>query len=68
MHQHPANCPIFLLTQPGTFEQPAGEVVEMPTWTTGDVVCGDAEAHLPSNTGEGPLELILLELKGRAAF
>jgi quercetin dioxygenase-like cupin family protein len=68
MHHHPANCAIFLMDQPGTFEQPDGEVVEMPAWTTGQVECVDAEAHLPTNMGEEPLELVLLELKGRATF
>lgn len=68
MHHHPGNCAVFLTTQPGTMELPSGEVMEMPAWSTGDVECTDAEAHLPSNVGEEPLELILLELKGRAAL
>ena len=67
MHSHPANCAIFLINQPTTFELPTEEVVELPTTTTGEVLCRDAEAHLPTNTGEEGLELVLLELKGREA-
>ncbi len=52
MHHHPANCVIFLKDQPTTFELPSGEVVEAPQGETGQVACGDAEAHLPTNTGD----------------
>ncbi|MFQ5680149.1 MAG: hypothetical protein ACE5HP_11905 [Gemmatimonadota bacterium] len=65
MHHHPANCAVFLHDQPVTFELPTGEVVEAPAATSGQVVCSDAEVHLPTNVGEEPLELVLLELKGR---
>lgn len=30
--------------------------------------CGDAEVHLPTNTGDASLEVIVVELKGRDAF
>ncbi len=68
MHNHPANCAIFLISQPSTFEMPDGEIQEIPAASAGDVLCSDAEVHLPSNAGEGALELILLELKGRAVL
>lgn len=68
MHMHPASCAIFLSDQPTTMELPSGEVEEMPAHETGDVECFDAEAHLPTNTGDEGLELILVELKGRAAL
>ena len=67
MHSHPANCAIFLASQTGSFELPDGEAVEVP-FEAGQVVCEDVEAHLPTNTNEGTLEVIILELKGREAF
>ncbi len=65
MHHHPANCAIFLINQATTFELPNGDVQEIPIATTGQVQCSDAEVHLPTNTGEDALELVVLELKGR---
>lgn len=68
MHMHPANCAIFLSDQPTRMELPSGEVEENEPQPTGHVECGDAGAHLPTNAGDGGLELILVELKGRATF
>lgn len=68
MHYHPANCAIYLTDQSATFELPSGEVEEVPAEEPGSVNCVDAGAHLPTNTGDQPLELVLLELKGRATF
>ncbi len=68
MHHHPANCAIFLGSQLTTFELPDGTVEEPPATELGQVLCSDAHDHLPTNVGDGPLELVLLELKGRAAF
>ena len=65
---HPAGCAIFLIAQPSTFELPDGEVQENPRATTGHVQCSDADVHLPTNTGEGASELVVLELKGREVF
>ena len=65
MHYHPASCAVFLGVQMATFEMPDGEVVEPPATEIGEVQCADAEAHLPTNVGDGSLELVLLELKGR---
>jgi oxalate decarboxylase/phosphoglucose isomerase-like protein (cupin superfamily) len=68
MHHHPANCAIFLGVGMTTFELPDGEVIEAPATELGEVMCGDADVHLPTNVGDEPFELVLLELKGRAAF
>lgn len=68
MHSHPANCAIFLALESGTFELPDGEVMGMPAVEPGYLQCNDAEAHLPTNTGEGPIEVVLVELKGRETF
>ncbi len=68
MHHHPAHCAIFLIVQPGTFELPNGDLEEVPTATTGEVLCLDAQVHLPTNTGDDVLELVVVEFKGRAAL
>lgn len=68
MHHHPAGCAIFLHDQPTTMELPDGEMIENEGYETGHIQCGDADAHLPTNVGDGELELILLELKGHAAW
>jgi quercetin dioxygenase-like cupin family protein len=68
MHNHPANCAIFLGDMPTTFELPDGEIIEVAETALGQLQCTDAEAHLPTNVGEETGELVLLELKGRAAF
>lgn len=68
MHRHPAGCAIFLSDQPTRMELPSGEVEEHEPVETGHVRCDDAGAHLPTNAGEEGLELVLLELKGRATL
>ncbi len=67
MHRHPANCAIFITATTGTFTLPNGETVNA-SGTPGQVQCGDAEVHLPTNTGEASFEVIVVELKGREAF
>ena len=68
MHHHPASCAVFLKGQPGTFELPTGEVEEMPATTPGQVVCWDAQVHLPTNMGEEANDLVIVEFKGREAL
>jgi hypothetical protein len=67
MHRHPANCAIFLNDSATQFELPNGDVVDAPG-TAGQVLCGDAEVHLPTNTGQTPVEVVVVELKGRDTF
>lgn len=67
MHRHPANCAIFLTDISSRMELPGGEAVDSQA-RAGDVRCFDAEVHRPSNTSDGPLELILVEFKGRETF
>ncbi len=67
MHRHPANCAIFITDVTGTFGLPNGETVEAGG-TSGQVQCGDAEVHLPTNTGDASFEVIVVELKDREAF
>ena len=69
MHRHPPNCAIFLRDQPVTMESPDGEVTAAQAADVGTVACTEAEVHLPTNTGDSELELILVEFEdgGRTA-
>jgi quercetin dioxygenase-like cupin family protein len=65
MHSHDASCAIFLSDGNMRMELPDGSSSEPPLSAMGTVNCSDAEAHLPSNVGDTPVELILVEMKGR---
>ncbi len=65
MHSHPAHCVIYLQSQPVTFQLPSGETVPAETAERGSAMCLDGQVHLPTNTGTGPVEVILVEMKGR---
>lgn len=67
MHRHPANCAIFLTDLTARMERADGEAAHLEAGR-GQVLCGDAEVHRPSNMADEPLELILVELRGREAF
>lgn len=69
MHSHPAHCIIYLSGGSSIqFELPTGEAVDAPAGQAGALNCGvDAGSHLPTNTGDAPTEVILIELKGRAS-
>ncbi len=62
MHRHPANCIIWITAPP-----PSGEVEDVEAPSTGLVNCQDSEAHTPEGSSS-PIELVLLELKGRETF
>ncbi len=62
MHYHPAGVAVFLVDQKVQFTLPDGETVELES-KTGEVIWTEAGKHLPKNMGDGPLELILVELK-----
>lgn len=67
MHSHPAHCVVYLGPIAGTsFQLPSGETVAGETADIGDVTCVDAGSHLPTNTGTAPVEVMLIEMKGRA--
>ena len=67
MHYHPANCAIFLAAGSGHMELPDGKV-ESTSFRPGDVMCVDAEMYRPSNAGDAPFELVLVEMKGRESL
>lgn len=67
MHYHPAHCVVYLGPTGGTtFQLPSGETVAAPSGGVGDVTCVDATSHLPTNTGTSPVDVMLIEMKGRA--
>jgi quercetin dioxygenase-like cupin family protein len=67
MHHHPAYCSVILVQVAGvTFELADGSVEDAPGGDLGELSCVDAQVHSPTNAGDGDLEAILIELKGRA--
>jgi quercetin dioxygenase-like cupin family protein len=65
MHSHDANCAIFLVDGDMHMELPDGSSSVAPANAMGVVECTDASAHLPTNVGYAPVELVLVEMKGR---
>ena len=65
MHSHDANCVVFLSGGEMAMEFPDGSTGPAPANTPGEVNCGDAVTHLPSNVGNTNAEVIMLEMKGR---
>jgi quercetin dioxygenase-like cupin family protein len=66
MHEHPANIAVFLTDGRVTFTTPDGKSEEV-TIKAGATMWGPGEKHLPANVGDKPFELVLVELKGKAA-
>ena len=66
MHSHPATVAVFLTDAKGQFAFPDGKKQDF------DVKAGQsqyqaASTHLPENTGDKDMEVIVVELKGHAA-
>ena len=66
MHSHPATAAVFLTDAKGQFTFPDGKT------QTFNVKAGDAQyeaavTHLPENTSDAPMDVIVVELKGHAA-
>jgi hypothetical protein len=59
-HSHVAYCAIE--TSDSSLKEPTGPVSNSKT---GQVFCGDATAHAPTNVGKGVAESIVVEFKGR---
>ena len=66
MHSHPDSVAVFLADQTGKFTYPDGKSEDV-TMKTGEAKFTPAGVHLPENTGKGPLDLILVELKKPSA-
>ena len=66
MHYHPKSVATFLTDANGQFHMPDGSTVPMNA-KAGSTVWEAAGKHAPENTGDQPLELILVELKHSSA-
>jgi quercetin dioxygenase-like cupin family protein len=66
MHSHPPGVAIFLTDIHAKFTFPDGKS-EVRDSKAGQTQWSAAETHLPENPGDKPFEVILVELKGKAA-
>ncbi len=66
MHSHPNLVAVFLNDSKGQFTFPDGKKQDI-TAKAGDAQYEAAVTHLPENTGDNGMDLILVELKGHAA-
>jgi len=66
MHSHPATVAVFLTDAKGQFSYPDGKT-ESLAGKAGDAQYGAATTHLPDNTGDDGMDVIVVELKGKAA-
>ena len=65
MHSHPATVAVFLTDAKGVFTFPDGKKQEF-TVKAGEAMYSAAATHLPENTGDAAMDLIVVELKGHA--
>jgi quercetin dioxygenase-like cupin family protein len=66
MHSHPDTVAVFLTDAKGQFTFPDGKKQEF-TVKAGDAQYSAAATHLPENTGDKDMDLIVTELKGKTA-
>jgi quercetin dioxygenase-like cupin family protein len=66
MHSHPNLVAVFLNDSKGQFTFPDGKKQDI-TGKAGDAQYEAAVTHLPENTGDNGMDLIVVELKGHAA-
>jgi len=66
MHSHPASVAVFLTDANGQFSYPDGKKENFAV-KAGNAQYSAAEIHLPENTSDTAFDLILVELKGKAA-
>jgi hypothetical protein len=64
MHSHPDSVAIALNDSTVQFTLPDGKK-QNATFKTGDAVYTPAGTHLPENTGDKGMDIILVELKGK---
>ena len=62
MHSHPASVAVFLTDSTALFTLPDGKTQTI-SMKAGEAMSSPAGTHLPENTGDKPMELILVELK-----
>lgn len=66
MHSHPNTVAVFLTDAKGTFTFPDGKKQDFVV-KAGDSQYSAAGTHLPENTGDKDMEVIVTELKGHSA-
>ena len=66
MHSHPNAVAVFLADAKGTFTFPDGKKQDFAV-KAGDSQYSPAGTHLPENTGDKDMEVIVTELKGKTA-
>lgn len=66
MHSHPNAAAVFLTDAKGTFTFPDGKKQDFAV-KAGDSQYTPAATHLPENTGDKEMEVIVIELKGKTA-
>jgi beta-alanine degradation protein BauB len=65
MHSHPATVAVFLTDASGQFNYPDGKK-ESFTVKAGDAQYAASTIHMPENTGDNGMDVIVVELKGKA--
>jgi hypothetical protein len=63
MHSHPDSVAVFLVDETASSLNPEG-MSEKEAGKAGQTRWGNATTHLPENVGKGPIDLVLVELKG----
>jgi len=66
MHSHPASVAVFLNDASGQFTYPDGKKEPLAA-KAGQAQYTAASTHLPENTGDNGMDVIVVELKGKAA-
>jgi quercetin dioxygenase-like cupin family protein len=66
MHSHPATVAVFLTDAKGQFNYPDGKKVPFAV-KAGESQYEAATTHLPENTSDVGMDVIVIELKGPAA-
>src|SRR6202011_3668425 len=66
MHSHPATVAVFLTDAKAQFTFPNSKTQDLVV-KAGDAQYSVATTHLPENTGEQGMDLVVVELKGKAA-
>ncbi len=64
MHYHPANTAVFMTDSQVRFTLPDGQTIDA-TAVKGQAIWDAGGKHRPQNTGSQPLEVVLVEMKGK---
>lgn len=65
MHSHPATVAVFLTDAAAKFTYPDGKT-EIRNVKAGDAQYSPSTIHLPENTGDNGMDVIVVELKSKA--